>query len=464
MLLPMRSWLALAVCVACAAQAPPGATRVTVEPPARASAAPLGDPIPTDPPAAYAFAWEHWRTGHTDEALRAFRVVLDAALAEPQKGRHTPPPKIEPRVSAEIVLVGDRAALVTRDGALVAKASGALERFVPFARAYRVAKTGGGLFAVISDAVGLVDATTGAFVARVDHAEDVRIVGERHFVVFGADDHGAFVELWDLASQKRVSVFRDPGLQAVMTVDLSPDDRALVACGGGHCATWDVASGAVLASFDENPNVNGAPAFSSDNRWIAWGTTDFSKPKLVGTTFLYDRAAHKVTAQSHASPMPTGFAFTDKWLAVGDLRRACLLRLPTLAKIACSAEVRPNAGIDDDLQDAHPTFVASVSALAIETSDGSTLVARVPAMTTTWKGRARLDGAYLVDGDAHVLYAIGPSGVVTRVRALAADETTEDLPETHPHKAEDAAAYERVTSAACHVGDWIFPAAACTKR
>jgi len=454
------------ICAACGPPAPPALEQVTVPRVAR-PAAPAQDPVPTDPPAAYALGWSWWRAGRKLDAERAFHVVLDAALAEPPRAPHAPRAKLEAGSASEMRREGDSVAVIARNGVVLAAAkTGALERFVPMVGVYTLSTVGGGLVGASSSAeIALVDVASGDVVQRVPRVEDVRSVSAGAFTLAGVDDSGGFVELWDRASRKRLRAFRDPGLQMILSVQLSPDGRLLAAC-GGRCFVWDVDSGDALVAFDHNPTVNGPPAFSSDGRFVAYGTTNFERDPIVGTTFLYDRKARKVVARSHVSQMPTGFAFAGAWLAVGDLRRGCLLRVPSLARIACSAEVRPNAGVDDDLQETSPTFVASASALALETGDGSLLLARTPSMTTAWKGRARLttagDSAYLVDVDDRTLFAVGPGGATRRVRELDEQETLDGLRETHPDRTGDADAFARVLAASCHVGDWVFPASACS--
>ena len=92
----------------------------------------------------------------------------------------------------------------------------------------------------------------------------------------------------------------------------------------------------------------------------------------------------------------------------------------------------------EGFDDTEATFVQSASALVIETSDGSgfVLVAKVPSMSTMWKGRAHLvtDGtvSYLVDVNNHELLTIGKGGVPVHTRTLGDEETVETLRETHP--------------------------------
>lgn len=95
------------------------------------------------------------------------------------------------------------------------------------------------------------------------------------------------------------------------------------------------------------------------------------------------------------------------------------------------------------------------------------LVARIPTMTTTWKGRARLsvasDGtAYFVDQDNHELFTVGDKGVVRKVRAFdPLQESAESLRETHADSADNAAAEVAVANATCHIEGWVFPAMVC---
>src|SRR6185312_12409399 len=130
---------------------------------------------------------------------------------------------------------------------------------------------------------------------------------------------------------------------------------------------------------------------------------------------------------------------------VGDLRMGCLLEAPSMRRVACSQEVRPHYGTDDDLQETTPTIVASGSAVALQTGDGSMLVARIPSMATLWKGRLRFEDGKLVDADGSgTVWTFGPDGVPVLAQPLPSDGSS------------------NVSIPACRVGTWIFPAAACT--
>jgi len=428
------------------------------------------EPIPDDPTAAYTlgFAWIH--AGRSRDALRAFHRVIEFALSANTTKPRTPV-RVEPGLTSSAALEGDKIAVQSEVGVVIASAStGALERLLPIPGVYEVdAMRGGIVAAMTTEGATLVSVQSAAIVANIPHAQAVRRAASS-FAVYGTDDTGAFIELWDVSTHKRMRTLRDPSLQALMAVDFADGDRSIVASEGDHGLVWDVATGAVVLAFTAGvPGVSSLPGFSSDGRFIAYGSADMSKAPVVGTTFLFDRKQRRVVATSHASRMPCGFAFGDNWLAVGDMRKACLLNVPQMTRVGCSADVRPSVGPDDDLQDAHPTFVDSSHALAIQTSDSSVLVVKVPSMTTTWKGRASLavsqsGTAYLFDVDNHELLSIGAGGVAAHIRPLAEEESVDNLRELHPHYAEDGAAYGRVVASTCHVGAWVFPSAACAGR
>ncbi len=464
----MRLGVMVALCLVGCGSAPSPRAHVVVLQPVTQHPTPPAASIPDDPAQAYALGYTWWHEGRNEDALRAFRSVIATLVARSAIGKRPGDKlRVEPGLATESVRDGDRVVVQTEGGLLLASsATGALERFVPLPTAVSLIALGGGLVAVATneDEV-LLDAASGETVERVAHAQAVT-PGKAYFTVQGSNDSGVFVELWDAGKRKRLRTLGDPTLQNVMSVAFSGDETAVVAGDGSQGVVWEAATGERVGAF---PGISGAislPGFSPDGRFIAYGSVDFEKNPQVGTTFLLDRKTRKVVATSHASHYPSGYAFSKDQLAVGDLRRACLLRVPQMTLVACSPEVRPNMGPDDDLQDAHPTFVADARALAVETSDGSMLVAKVPSLATSWKGRAHLQlapdhTAYLVDSENHDLLAVAPSGIPAHVRAIAEEENPDLLRETHPWQEDANRAIGHVSSMACHAGYWVFPAGAC---
>jgi hypothetical protein len=458
---------ALAAACACGSPASAPATHVVIAP----LVVDAGDQarVPDDPADAYEAGVAWLAASRSGDAMRAFHRVIDAALTPNGKVRG-PPIRVGDRSGEEVVREGEHVAIPTGAGVLVVSAkTGAVERLVRTPRVHEVKALGDALVsAALEDGVAIVDVDHGVVVARIADAQTVER-GEKTFAAYGSRDQGAFVEVWDRAPAKRRFTASDPALTMVMNVHYTDDQAAVIAQAGGGGVLFDASTGKTILAFTMASTILAPPGISRDGRYIAYGNTNFDKMPMVGTTFLYDRTQKKVIATSHAVQMPSGFAFDGKWLAVGDLRKGCLLAVPQMMTAACSKEIRPYAGPDDDLQDARPTFVDGGRALELETSDGSAAVVKVPSMTMTWKGRARLSiapngAAYLVDDDNKELLSIGAGGAVMRVRALADDEGAERLRETHPNAAAAAAALEHVDATLCHAGDWVFPKSACAHR
>jgi hypothetical protein len=429
---------------------------------------PREDPVPNDPAVAYALGFTWLSAGRSNDALRAFHAVIVALLATNTDGKRHDKLSVEQGLTSPIALGGEKVAVGSEGGVLIASAAtGRFERLLQIPDVYSLESLGSGLVAALTtDGAVLLDPGSATIVERIPHAQNV--TGRKTtFAVYGLGDTGVFIDLWDAPTRSRTRTLTEASLAALMMVELHDDARSIAGRDGDHGFVWDLATGAVVVKFNSHMGANAMPAFSADGRFIAYGTANLEKWPTVGTTFLHDTKQHKVVATSHASHYPSGFAFGGKWLAVGDLRKACLLTVPQMSLVACSAEVRPSAGVDDDLQDTQPTFVDAAHALVIATSDGSVLVASVPSMATVWKGRASLSAAadgtgYLVDTDNHELWSLGQSGVPVRVRTLEEDESAEHLRETHPHAAAEAEVFARVGAASCHVGRWVFPVAACT--
>ncbi|HEY1954477.1 MAG TPA: hypothetical protein VGH28_02675 [Polyangiaceae bacterium] len=444
----MRDRFTFLFVLAIACAAPPAPALHVALPVAPRAATPDVLEIPREPGAAYAAGWTWWLAGKREDALRAFRYVVGTLLVNGD-----PNPRRRTRIPLTIVMsevgrdkdAGDRTVAITETGVLLGDVrKHAFDRFVELPDAYQADVAAPGLVAITTTSeIALVDMTSGAIVARLATENGVVVArGKSRFFLYGSA--GGFTgEVWDAATRARLRTFHDSSVQTLMFAGLSEDESAVFA-GGQNVSVWDVATGDEILSYAGAPLVARGPGFSRDGRFVAYGTIDFDHTPRIGTTHLFDRRAKRVVATSHASSFPSGFAFAGKWLAVGDLRKGCLLEAPQLRRVACSAEVRPSAGIDDDLQDTMPTFVAGDSALALATSDGSLLIARVPSMMTIWKGRARFEGAHLVDSDGSgASWTLGKDGVPVRD-----PPATENAPEP--------------TIRACVIGSWLFPPLACS--
>jgi hypothetical protein len=445
----MKRFVMLVACaLACAAPPPPQpVARVEIRAPSASAATQLPE-IPSDVPSAYALGWTWWRDGRKSEALRAFRVAIAALELHGDEAHHQKRPLHAERATLTFPTSdGDHVATLTEGGLLVADAKKrAFDAFVAMPNAYQVDVVGTDFVAVTRpDEVALFDVAHASIVERVAMQNAGMRRGKSKFVVQGSDQ-GVRVDVWDPARREKIRTLHDPKLEYAAFVELALDDRVVVAT-GQTVDVWDVATGEKLLDFTGVPALPNVPGFSGDGKYIAYGAVDFDKSPIVGTTSLFDRKTHTVIATSHASHYPSGFAFHDKWLAVGDLRRACLLAVPRMTQLACSSEIRPSAGVDDDLQETTPTFIDSGRELVLTTGDGSTMIVRPPTMTPIWRGRAKLtigsDGAtYLVDSDENgEVYAIGADGLPTRISALPVEPTR--------------------SIESCRVGSWMFPADAC---
>jgi hypothetical protein len=416
--------------------------------------------IPADSAAAYALGLEWWSAGRTDDAFRAFHTIIEKLVWHGKQ-------HIEPGAGGDVMRVRERVLIPTEGGVLLASATtGKIERFMPLGEYVQLTKLGSSLVGVTSgDDIALLDVDRSVVVDRIAQVSMIAR-GTNVFVAYGNQTDGPHVEVWSPNALTRLYSLRDVSpVESVSMVTFSAGDRYLVVLDMGHGAVFDAATGDRVVSYEEAGGRPMSPGVSEDGRLLAYGHVDLSASQPVGNSYLYDTQARKVIAMSHAVPYPCSYSFGGKYLAVGDLRRACLLAVPSMKLVACSAEVRPKGSVDDDLQDAYGSFIQSASALVIETSDGSALVAKVPSMATIWKGRAHFDTdgvtSYLVDVDNHDLLTIGPGGVPVRARTLAEDESPETLRETHPRNLDDDAAITRASKAVCHVGTWVFPLVAC---
>ena len=167
----------------------------------------------------------------------------------------------------------------------------------------------------------------------------------------------------------------------------------------------------------------------------------------------------------------TAFSRDGRWLAVGDLRRACLFALPSLRLVARTPFIRPRWPVDDDLQNLSALeFLEGDTVLFVRTSDGSAGLARIPQGTFFWKGRGELRAgatpgthAVLDQADGQIIVAIGP-GQQARAGALDAAERELGAPikglAADPSVADQAMRKELQTFV-CQIGPWLFPLPAC---
>ena len=395
--------------------------------------------------------------------------LMEAERAAIKAHRARPTPTIEAGAGRPAVVAGDRIAVETEGAVLVMKPTGDLERVVAVPNPYALYALGGSLVAVASqDLLRVIDTTTGAVLDGVE-SSFMPATGKTLAAILGrvqANDV-ELIDVWDVQARKRKVRIQHTSSSA-MTLSLADGERVVVGSGSGGGSAWSTATGEHLFDFPGSSGTMASLALSTDGHYAAWGGADFDKSPPVGTTTLFDRQAKKVIATSHVSHYPTGFAFAPngKWLAAGDLRKACLLTVPRLSLVACSAEVRPHAGFDDDLQDAWSTFVAASTAVVIVTGDGSALVASSTHhdddLERPRRGvrRRRRLGVPRRHRQSRSLRD-WTQRRVERTQARRISSRPRRCPETHPTEAAHAALLDRLDAVTCHVGDRVFPLAAC---
>jgi WD40 repeat protein/tRNA A-37 threonylcarbamoyl transferase component Bud32 len=127
------------------------------------------------------------------------------------------------------------------------------------------------------------------------------------------------VELWDVATKKKVRELKDPAAAtssepALATVRYSPDGNVIAAGGQGanHVTLWDAASGRVMGEpITTNPPGGGAQSisFSPDSRRIA-------VPGAPGTVGIWEVA----TGRRVGSPLAIGSATVDEAIFANEGR------------------------------------------------------------------------------------------------------------------------------------------------
>jgi WD40 repeat protein len=85
---------------------------------------------------------------------------------------------------------------------------------------------------------------------------------------------GATIELWDVASQRRVAFLKGHG-DAVYALDFSPDGRTLASGSlDGTVKLWNVPTRTLLLTLDDHDNQVRAVRFSPDGQYLVTGSVD----------------------------------------------------------------------------------------------------------------------------------------------------------------------------------------------
>jgi hypothetical protein len=257
-----------------------------------------------------------------------------------------------------------------------------------------------------------------------------------------------------------------------MNLALDDGGRLLYVITNGQSArvhAIDVATGRRIGSRAAS-FMPAFPAASADGKLVAIPDQKMDDKGFAGTVALLDRATGKLLGTSSACPAAYSVAFSKSgaFLAIGDLRKACVVHIPSMRLAGRTAELRPGYGVDDDLQNVFISgFFASDRAFMAQTADGTTGVFRPRGGAALWsgRGRARVDKngvARVVDRDTtHTLITFGADLKPTS-RPLSEEEWSYTAPvpevdETSPARLSKSA----LDTGACHVGDWIFPAGMC---
>lgn len=426
---------------------------------------------PDGVPGALKKAYELWASDRRQEALTMMREAI-AVLERPAPARKSERRRMGTNATylasddGVWLAAGTAAGVVMIDrktgtpiGLLDAGAAGfpGFSTFVP-----------GTTLLAVHDSEELVvfDVPTRANVARLGAVEGTAAALD--VLVYASAGAGgpATLHVWDAENRIEARSF-DTKLDAVSDLEWLVPGELLVARGSGSQELFDVAAGESLGDYGGAWDT-GIPAASPDGAWIARSEGEIDDTGAHGKTMLLARATRTVVATSGACSYPTSVAFSSSGslLAVGDLRRACILRVPSLRLVARTGEVRPSEGADDDLQNTTVAFHAADSLLEVTTADGSVSLfdARGRAL---WSGRGQTypgdaERVYVVDRDRALLWTVSARKIQSR--KLTTDEVEErtPLPELGPTSViEEARAMERANSALCQVGPWVFPRAAC---
>jgi hypothetical protein len=222
-------------------------------------------------------------------------------------------------------------------------------------------------------------------------------------------------------------------------------------------ALFDLVTGRERGAWVQPLAVSG-PEFSPDGRLLAVVDDEAS------TTRLVDAATGRTVARSSGCPRPrnAGFTTDGRLLAVTGRAEACLFGVPDLrlrwrARLQSEQDWQ-SVDYHNDLSVAG--FVGEGAAVVIEDAHDRVAVLDVAS------GRKVFDGCGRYTAEAEAITCDGPGAVVTFDRraapirrAVSADEARAGIPELG--LASPRGLCGLAEEAACRVGGWIVPAAAC---
>ncbi len=313
----------------------------------------------------------------------------------------------------------------------------------------------------------LIDADTMTVLLRFATQNSIAL-GRQRIAYLGT----TAAHVWDATIRRVIrSVPIDPDFPS-WEVTLSRDGSVLTVRGDPH-TSYDVDSGVSIGRF--GGVFTPGPERSGNGRWAVVSDESFDAAgNRASETWLVDLETKKTVARSHACDFPTEHAFSDdgKLVAVGDLRRACVLRVPQLTLVARTGFVRKQGFIDDDLQDISGLwFSDSGRRLAMTTSDGSFGLFRVKTGRSVFLGRGRpvfsltSSDILLVDPNENRLITLD-DGFQKAARTLSEDESygnapIPEIPVGADFDNDNARANEMARRQVCHVGPWLLPKSDC---
>jgi len=178
------------------------------------------------------------------------------------------------------------------------------------------------------------------------------------------------LELWDLATQKRLAIWNRESLETTSCVSFSPDGKLVATCSSSDVIIRDAATGKELRRLNQSRTVS-TVIFSADSRLI------FSAPRVPptdpgGVVVNEVETGREIGVwQSHQGSVtaltidPDGYCLASG----GEDRTICLWEIPTRDEL--NRRVFPTGGHRLNRWEAHKT---TVTALAFAPVWGSTLV------------------------------------------------------------------------------------------
>jgi hypothetical protein len=309
----------------------------------------------------------------------------------------------------------------------------------------------------LGDALVVREALTARAVIRFEHVPNGS--------AFAAADDGSVLVVavrdelvvYDLKTRK---ITRRSAVPHALGVSLGNNGKSIIAEVGEVSIVYDTQTGQELARQPQAWYL-GQPAFAPDGKTIALVADRKDNDWNKGVR-LVDRATRNTLATSSAcggSPSSLSFSADGKYLAVGDIRRACILDAKSLKLVAQTPEIRSGAGPGDDLQHTRVSFVHHL--LVAATDDGTVGIYTVPGMKKRFNERGflvQISGKPVVATEDQHIVSIAADGSLSR-RAMTPKERARGGGDEDGEPSD--AVWHRIDPNVCRVRDWLLPRAAC---